>query len=214
MPSQKTNPRANYNRLSRWYDLLAGPGESRLRRLGLACLDLQPGENVLEIGCGTGQALALLAEPAAGGCIAGIDLSEGMLAVTRDRLAKMGLAGRVGLAHGDALCLPFTGAAFDAIFLSFTLELFSTPDIACLLVECRRALKEGGRICAVALSLPDRPSAMVAVYSWFHRRIPSVVDCRPIPAAEWIAGYGFRVRSVVHQSLWGLPVEIVIAGKI
>ncbi len=206
--------RAAYNRLSRWYDWLAGAGEARLRRLGLAALHLEPGENVLEVGCGTGQALALLAQDATGSRITGIDLSEGMLGVARSRLAKMGLAGRAGIIHGDALCLPFAGSAFDAIFLSFTLELFSRPDITRLLAECRRVLTGGGRVCAVALALPGKRSAMVALYSWFHRRFPDVVDCRPIPAAQWIAEEGFRVRSAIQQSLWGLPVEIVVAGKI
>src|SRR5512146_1079126 len=138
----KSSPRANYNRLSRWYDLISGSGEAGLRKLGLASLSLQPGENVLEIGCGTGQALPLLAQSAGDhGAAAGIDLSEGMLRVARVRLDKMKPRCRVSLAQGDASCLPYRSGAFDAVFMSFTLELFSTQDILSVLSECRRVLK-------------------------------------------------------------------------
>ena len=135
-----------------------------------------------------------------------------MLKVAQARLAKTKPRSRASLAQGDALCLPYAGGAFNAVFLSFTLELFSTQDILCVLSECRRVLKPRGRVCAVTLSQPAASTFMVAAYSWFHRRFPSVVDCRPIPAAVLIVQAGFQIQICQDKSLWGLPVAVIVAS--
>jgi len=57
----KDEARRTYDRLSRRYDLLAAAGERRCREAGLRLLAVKEGERVLEIGCGTGQALTALA---------------------------------------------------------------------------------------------------------------------------------------------------------
>ena len=139
--------RASYDRLSRWYDLLEGGWETPPRRSGLELLALQPGERLLEIGCGTGSTLA---ELPAGVHAVGLDLSGGMLAQAAARLAKGG--GRAGLLQGEALRLPFPPAVFDAVFLSFTIELLDTQEIPAALAEMRRVLAPGGRVGVVALS--------------------------------------------------------------
>ncbi len=64
MTITRAQTRATYDRLSRWYDLLTGASERRFRNLGLCELDVRPGERVLEIGPGTGQALVVLAQAA------------------------------------------------------------------------------------------------------------------------------------------------------
>ena len=53
--------RANYDRISRWYDLLEGYWEGKARHAGLALLSAKRGENILEIGYGTGHSLVSLA---------------------------------------------------------------------------------------------------------------------------------------------------------
>lgn len=209
----KEEAQAAYNRLSRVYDLLAGSREKPYREEGLKMLSVQPGEVVLEIGYGTGHALVELARAVgAQGEVYGIDISPGMWEISRERVAQSGMANRVALEVGDAAQLPFTTDFFDAVFMSFTLELFDTPEIPQVLAECRRALKNGGRLGVVSLVKKDQDSLPVRLYEWAHRQFPSFVDCRPIYLEEAIRAAGFTIQGVKIRNMWGLPVAIVVGS--
>ncbi len=208
---------ASYDRLSRWYDLFAR-SEVVYNRRGLEMLGVLEGETVLEIGFGTGQILlALAGQVGAGGRVVGIDLSYGMAREARERLQKCGPdashSARTLFSLGDATRLPYPPAYFDAVFTAFTLELFDTPEIPCVLQEIYRVLRSNGRIGVVALSLPERPGKMVRLYEWFHRALPDWVDCRPIPVEALVRQNGFAVQQAVGGSMWGLPVEMVCGVK-
>ena len=88
------------------------------------------------------------------GHVVGLDISPGMREVATERLAHAGLAGRVDLQVGDGSSLAFADDSFDAVFLSFTLELFDTPELGVVLGECRRVLRPGGRFGLVRARAP------------------------------------------------------------
>lgn len=217
--SRVTRPRekakASYDRLSRWYDILVGRMEKGPRDLGLAKLDAHEGEKVLEIGVGTGYCMTALARSVGEfGEVYGLDMSEGMLSVTAGKLEKAGLSERVELQLGDAVNLRYLDGFFDAIYMSFVLELFDTPEIPVVLRQCRRALKAGGRICIVAMSKERNPTIMARAYEWAHLKFPDYVDCRPIYVREAVENAGFEIADVTRVSLWGLSAEIVVAKKL
>src|SRR5882672_6331602 len=81
--------RAFYDRIAGAYDLLSDASEREARLTGIEALDLKPGEQGLELGCGTGNDLSALASRVGPtGRVFGIDISPRMLGVAREKLAK------------------------------------------------------------------------------------------------------------------------------
>jgi ubiquinone/menaquinone biosynthesis C-methylase UbiE len=211
----KDAARASYNRMSRWYDVIAGSTEKKYRDWGLEKLSAQPGETILEIGFGTGHCLVALAKAVGStGRVIGLDISDGMLAIAGERLQAESLHERVDLHLGDAANLNFIEAnSLDGVFMSFTLELFDNPEIPRVLQECYRILKPGGRLAVVSMTKTNPPTVPVRVYEWFHEHLPDYADCRPIFARQALEKNGFNVQDVRVSSMWGLPVEIVLGKK-
>ena len=205
----KFEARTNYNRLSRWYDWIAG-SEAKYRQMGVKLLDPQPEEQILEIGFGTGTCLLEFARQVGSeGRVCGIDLSDGMAAVAQNRLSEAGFAKQVSLTLGDAVQAPFANKSFDAIFMSFTLELFDTPEIPLVLNQCHRILNPNGRLVVVTLVKTNAPNFAERAYEWVHAKMPVSVDCRPIPAQAVLQEAGFEIVDVISEKMWGLPVEII-----
>lgn len=211
----KEAARASYNRLSRWYDLIAGGTEKKYRDWGLEKLAARPAERILEIGFGTGHCLVSLSKAVGkAGHVIGLDISDGMLAIAQERLQQEGLQERADLHLGDATKLDFIeSGSLDGIFMSFTLELFDNPEIQRVLQECQRVLKAGGRITVVSMTKTNPPGIAVRLYEWFHEHMPDYADCRPIFARQALEQSGFVIQDVNTSSMWGLPVQIVLGKK-
>jgi demethylmenaquinone methyltransferase/2-methoxy-6-polyprenyl-1,4-benzoquinol methylase len=148
------------------------------------------------------------------GRVIGVDISDGMLTIARQRLEVERLNDRVDLHQGDAARLDFIEAAgLDGVFMSFTLELFDNPEIPRVLQECHRILKPGGRAAVVSMTKTNPPGIAVRMYEWFHEHMPNYADCRPIFARQALEQSGFKIQDVSVSSMWGLPVEIVLGTK-
>jgi ubiquinone/menaquinone biosynthesis C-methylase UbiE len=209
----KESAQTAYDRMSRFYDLFASSSERRFTTIGLQMLAPQIRENILEIGFGTGHSLVALAQAVGkSGKVTGIDLSGGMRDVANSRIKKSGVDQQVDLHQGDAVNLPFKTSNFDAVFASFTLELFDSPEIPRVLDECWRVLVPGGRIGVVSLLKKD--IITVKIYEWFHAKFPTFVDCRPIILDHILYQTGFRSTAICERRMWGLPVQMTIATKI
>jgi len=209
----KDEIKAFYNKISKVYDLLADQSEEPVRRAGLEKLNARPGEKVLEIGSGTGHCLVALAQAVgAAGKVYGVDLSDEMLKIAHENLEKEGLADRVELICEDAEKLPYPSETLDAIFMSFTLELFDTPEIPKVLAECKRVLRPGGRIVVVGVSKEGEGGVILQVFEWTHKHFPNFMDCRPIFVRNALESAGFRIESVENRTMW-VPVEIALAVK-
>ena len=215
-PNQRmrTKTQVNYDRMSRWYDLLAHASEKKYMEAGMQMLAVQEGETVLEIGFGTGHSMVALARAVGTlGKVYGIDISEAMQRLAQSRVNSSELARRVIMEWGDAKTLAFPASRFDAVFMSFTLELFNPHEIPVVLAECYRVMRSSGRLGIVALSKKDKPGAMTRFYEVAHRQFPDYIDCRPIDVARVLTHSGFKITSATEKSMWGLPVAIVVATK-
>jgi len=216
LPVQRSKEQAKrfYDRISRVYDYLPGTFERKYAEMAVKRLSVEEGETVIEIGFGPGRCLKLLAESVGKtGKAYGVDISSGMLEVARRRLAKAKLMDRVELYCGDATSLPYDDNTFDAAFVSFTLELFDTPEIPKLLEEVKRVLKSQGRIGIVSMSKENGKSLLLRLYEWAHRKWPEYVDCRPIYLEQSLRDAGYEIRNREKVKMFGLPGEIVVAVK-
>jgi len=210
----KEKVKAYYNKIARVYDLLAERTERPMRELGLELLAAAPNEHVLEIGFGTGHSLVELARAVGPhGRVYGVDISENMLRLTEELLEREDLVERVELRCGDAAKLPYGNESLDGIFMSFTLELFDTPEIPMVLRECRRVLRPKGRIVVVGVSKENPSDPMVVAFEWTHRHFPNLLDCRPIHVRQALQNAGFTIKDALLEHMW-VPVEIVLGTKL
>jgi demethylmenaquinone methyltransferase/2-methoxy-6-polyprenyl-1,4-benzoquinol methylase len=106
--------------------------------------------------------------------------------------------------------MPCEDNKFDAVFVSFTLELFDTPEIPKVLNEIKRVLKPKGRLGVVSMSKEDGDSILLRLYEWTHKKFPQYADCRPIYLEQSIKDAGFKMEYRKKVKLFGLPGEVVI----
>ena len=106
-------------------------------------LSYQFGERVLEIGCGAGAVLGVLATDFPGIEVSGIDLEPGQIDFAQRHLASLGIK-EVDLRVGDAASLPWEEGAFEHVYSMWFLE--HLPDSRPVLHEAKRVLRPGGTI--------------------------------------------------------------------
>ena len=115
----------------------------RLRSWERAQLGLAPGERLLDVGCGLGEAaLGLAQDLGEGGEVVGIDASERMLRVARSRAGAARC--RVRFSVGDACSLDEPDDSFDAARSERTLQWLADP--AAAVAEMVRVVRPGGRV--------------------------------------------------------------------
>jgi len=123
---------------------------------------------ILDVATGTGDMAVLLARYLPKVRITGVDISEGMLQVGRQKLAKMKLESRITLQPGDSEALPFPDDHFDAITVAFGARNFENLENG--LREMRRVLKPGGKLVVLEFSQPRIP-VVCQLYRIYMRRI-------------------------------------------
>jgi arsenite methyltransferase len=105
---------------------------------------LEPGERVLDLGCGAGtDSLVAALQVGPEGTVTGIDMTPEMLAKARDSAAELGLE-NVTFVEGEAEVLPFRDGSFDVVISNGVIDLIPDKDV--VFSEVYRVLRPGGRI--------------------------------------------------------------------
>jgi ubiquinone/menaquinone biosynthesis C-methylase UbiE len=152
---------AGYDLLA-WLFLLGRERAFRERLVRLA--RLEPGQSVLDVGCGTGSlAIAAKRRVGPGGTVRGIDASPELIARARRKARKAGVD--VPFTIGVVEALPFPDGHFDAVLSTLMLHHLPREARRQCAREMRRVLKPGGRVLAVDFGGADRKS----VIEHFHR---------------------------------------------
>jgi ubiquinone/menaquinone biosynthesis C-methylase UbiE len=112
-------------------------------RAAMAVAGFEPGQQVLDIGCGCGESSFEIAGRVAPGRVDGVDISAMLLEIARSDAAAKGLS-NVAFAQADAQIHAFAGATYDVAFSRFGVMFFEDPVAA--FSNIRPALKPGGRL--------------------------------------------------------------------
>ena len=132
-----------------------------------AMAGVQPGAQVLDVAAGAGdQTLALAERVGPSGAVVAVDLSPALVALGEQRARHAGLS-QVRWCVGDGEALPVEAESFDAAVCRLGLMLF--PDPLQGLREMHRALRPGGRICAVVFAAPPRNPCITALTATARR---------------------------------------------
>jgi len=150
-------------------------------------LDARPGERLLDLGCGTGRNLALIARRWPGTRLLGLDAAAPMLEVATAKLRAAGLEQRVRLARGVAEDLDLPAlfeepAGLDHVTISYALSMMDDPVAA--LERSLGVLRSGGRLHVVDFG---PMTGLPAPARWALR--------------TWLAGFHVRHRPEIEASL-------------
>ncbi len=137
---QEASTKKIYDIQSAVYDYTFGRLVTNRIARAITHMNIQPGEIVLDIGVGTGNAMPFYPKH---GKIIGVDLSSGMLKLARKKSEENNYE-NITVFQGNALELPFEDSSFDHIFISHVISVVSRPEL--LVKEAQRVAKPGARI--------------------------------------------------------------------
>ena len=149
--------------------LTLGRGRA-LRKRTIALARIAPGEDVLDVGCGTGKITTRAkARTGPNGSADGIDPAPEMIAVARQKAARAGLDIDYRVAAVEAL--PFAAATFDVVMSSLMMHHLPEGLKPHALAEIRRVLKPGGRLVVVDFKRPTSRLGRLAPVWLLHRSV-------------------------------------------
>ncbi len=172
---EETQVRAMFDRIAGLYDRMNSVMTAGLhhqwRRRAADLAALSPGDRALDVATGTGDlALELAGRVGPTGQVVGVDFSERMLELARDKVGEAGPTAE--FVWANALALPFADGEFDAATVGFGARNFA--DLERGLHEMTRVVRPGGRVVILEITTPRRPPLSTFFSLWFDRVVPAL----------------------------------------
>lgn len=140
------------------------------RKFAMKKMNMQTGDTAIDLCCGTCDWTISMANTSESGHIVGLDFSEGMLNVGRQKVSKNGLDKQITLVQGNAMSLPYEDNRFDYATIGFGLR--NVPDYTQVLNEMKRVVKPGGMVVCLELSKPTWQPFKSVYYFYFQKMLP------------------------------------------
>lgn len=181
-----------YGSIARFYDKYIDGFNAPLRELAIRLTEPSESTKVLDVGCGTGSFVEALA--ATGADVHGVDLSEAMLAIARERVGTV-----AHLQIADATTLPYANDEFGLTCASLFLHELDPEARRAVLTEMARVTSASGQ-----LVLIDYRIGSLRFKGWIARTVSAV--------AERIAGSEHHRNWRTYMATGGMPGEVERLG--
>jgi SAM-dependent methyltransferase len=183
-----------------------------IQRLLIESMAARPGRHVLDVGCGTGSTtLAAARVLGAEGRCTGIDISQPMIAVARDRAERDRSAARFVCA--DAEGYPFEPGSVDRIISRFGVMFFGDPVRA--FANLRQAATDDARVHCVVWRSPGENPFMTTAERAAAPLLPAIPARQPDAPGQFAFADRDRVRRILEDSGWSAitiePVDVACA---
>ena len=167
---------AMFDRISPHYDflnhLLSLNIDKIWRRKAVKTTAIRHPEQILDLATGTADLALQLAKSQSKAHIIGLDFSEKMLEIGKEKVEKQGLENSIQLQQGDAAHLPFASGTFDAVTIAFGARNFE--DLPSSLKEIHRVMKPNAQLCILEFSMPQSFPINQAYLFYFKHILPKI----------------------------------------
>ena len=144
------------------------------RKTAKAVAKIHP-DTILDLATGTADLAIALAKRNPEAHIVGMDISEKMLEIGKEKVKQQGLEGQIELRLGDAASLPFDDNSFDAVTVAFGVRNFENRWQG--LSEIHRVLKPNGRAVILEFSMPEKFPMKQLYLLYFKHFLPKIGKC-------------------------------------
>ena len=167
---------AMFDRISPKYDALNHLLSFNLdkvwrRKTAKAVAKSQP-KTILDLATGTADLAIALAKQNPQAHIIGMDISEKMLDIGKEKVKQRNLENQIELHLGDATALPFEDNSFDAVTVAFGVRNFENLEQS--LFEIQRVLKPNGQLVILEFSMPEKFPIKQAYLLYFKHILPKI----------------------------------------
>ena len=147
-------------------------------------------QTILDLATGTADLAIALAKYNPQAHIVGMDISEKMMEIGKEKVKQQGLENQIELRLGDAASLPFDDNSFDVVTVGFGIRNFENREQG--LSEIHRVLKPNGHAVILEFSMPEKPPMKQLYRLYFKHFLPIIGKC----VSKDPSAYTYLPRSV------------------